>query len=361
MAAWELGRACFNWGELLKDPVAQEKVYTEGVAACRRSLSLDPKSGSSALLGMNIGRQADLKRNLVALGMVGMWSARFRRPASWMRISVMRADRNLGLLYHEAPAGRSALAMTSWPVNIWSAPPNSPPDYPENRLNLAEAYREWHEKKLFQRELEAIQQLWPSAETNFTGVGGRAIGRIKTAAPSSAAKSAATRRFGFHPAGFPTFRSVQPIAFQLGPVTVHWFGVCIALAFLAGMWTAANAADRSCRRTDCRPRRAVAAHWRHHRRVDDVRRHVLARRIRWQALVGNLRDPARGFHGGLIGRRWRSSSLRWIKSFPSGRPRGTFWAPSIALGSGMFGRIGCSMNGCCFGRACGFAVGDPLS
>ena len=172
VAAWELGRACFNWGELLKDPVAQEKVYTEGVAACRRSLSLDPKSGPAHYyLGMNIGRQADLKRNLVALGMVKDVERAFQK-ARELDENFRHAgpDRNLGLLYHEAPG---------WPISIGNdklarkhleRAAKLAPDYPENRLNLAEAYREWHEKKLFQRELEAIQQLWPSAKTNFTGV-----------------------------------------------------------------------------------------------------------------------------------------------------------------------------------------------
>ena len=35
---------------------------------------------------------------------------------------------------------------------------------------------------------------------------------------------------------------MHPIAFNLGPVTVHWFGIMIALAFLAGLWTATRRA-----------------------------------------------------------------------------------------------------------------------
>jgi phosphatidylglycerol---prolipoprotein diacylglyceryl transferase len=34
---------------------------------------------------------------------------------------------------------------------------------------------------------------------------------------------------------------VHPIAFHLGSLTVHWYGVMIALAFLAGLWTATRA------------------------------------------------------------------------------------------------------------------------
>ena len=37
---------------------------------------------------------------------------------------------------------------------------------------------------------------------------------------------------------------MHPIAFQLGPVTIHWYGVMIALAFLAGLWTATLRARR---------------------------------------------------------------------------------------------------------------------
>ena len=37
---------------------------------------------------------------------------------------------------------------------------------------------------------------------------------------------------------------MHPIAFQLGPLTIHWYGVMIALAFLAGLWTATRRARR---------------------------------------------------------------------------------------------------------------------
>jgi len=33
---------------------------------------------------------------------------------------------------------------------------------------------------------------------------------------------------------------VHPIAFHLGPLAVHWYGVMMALAFLAGLWTASR-------------------------------------------------------------------------------------------------------------------------
>lgn len=172
VAAWELGRACFAWGKLLKDPVAQEKIYTEGVAACRRSLSLDPKSApANYYLGMNIGRVADLKRNLAAFGMVKEVERVFKQAAKLdEKFAHGGPDRNLGLLYQHAPGWPISLGNEKLARKHLERAVKLAPDYPDNRLNLAEAYLEWKEKKLFQQELAATQQIWSGAKTNLTGV-----------------------------------------------------------------------------------------------------------------------------------------------------------------------------------------------
>ena len=43
------------------------------------------------------------------------------------------------------------------------------PRYPENGLNLVEAYLGWGEPNGAQRELAALEAAWPSARTNFVG------------------------------------------------------------------------------------------------------------------------------------------------------------------------------------------------
>ena len=172
LAAWQLGRACFTWGKALKDPNIQEKIYEEGVAACRRSLSLDPTCGPAHYyLGMNVGRVADLKRNLAAFGMVKEVERAFLQAAKLdENYAYGGPDRNLGLLYWHAPG---------WPVSVGNKKlarkhleraVKLAPDYPENRLNLAEAYLDWRELKLMQQQLDAVIQLWSRAKTNLTGV-----------------------------------------------------------------------------------------------------------------------------------------------------------------------------------------------
>lgn len=171
VVAWQLGRACFTWGKMLTDPGAKEKIYTEGVAACRRSITFNATSAPSHYyLGMNIGRIADLKRNLSAFSMVKEVEKSFHRARSLdEKYSHAGPDRNLGLLYQYAPG---------WPISVGdkklgrkhlTRAVELAGDYPENRLNLAEAAIEWKDLKLVQSELVALEKLWPSAKTNFTG------------------------------------------------------------------------------------------------------------------------------------------------------------------------------------------------
>jgi tetratricopeptide (TPR) repeat protein len=78
-------------------------------------------------------------------------------------------DRFLGQLYFQAPTIASVGDRTKARKHLERAAELAP-DYPENRLNLAEAYLKWRDKKLLQRELDALAILWPTAQTNFTGV-----------------------------------------------------------------------------------------------------------------------------------------------------------------------------------------------
>jgi len=144
---------------------------------------------------------------------------------------------------------------------------------------------------------------------------------------------------------------VHPIAFQLGPVTIHWYGVMIALAFLAGLWTATLRA----RRENISGEKIadvtlwlmvgaiagarfvyVATYWRE-QFADQPFREVFM--IQHGGLV---------FYGGFIGAAIAGFIyIRW-KKMPLWKTVDVL-APSVALGS-VFGRIGCLLNGCCYGH-----------
>ena len=79
------------------------------------------------------------------------------------------ADRNLGLLYRDAPAIVSVGSRSRAREHLEQAVKLAP-QYPENRLNLIEAYVKWGEMQSARRELAALEGIWPGAQTNLAGV-----------------------------------------------------------------------------------------------------------------------------------------------------------------------------------------------
>jgi len=161
---------------------------------------------------------------------------------------------------------------------------------------------------------------------------------------------------------------MHPIAFDLGPLPIHWYGVMVALGFLAGLWTASrrglSAGVAAEKIIDLGPWLIIGA--------------ILGARTLY--VISYWREQFAGgafseifmvwkgglvFYGGLIGA--TLSGILYIR-----RKKLPLWkvadiiAPSIALGY-VFGRIGCLLNGCCYGRACDlpwaihFPEGSPLN
>lgn len=146
---------------------------------------------------------------------------------------------------------------------------------------------------------------------------------------------------------------MHPIAFHLGPFTVHWYGVMVALAFLAGLWTASRRSLRegipSEKILDLGPWLIVGAilgartlyvvsYW----------KEQFAGRPIWEIFM--VQHGGLVYYGGLVGASLGCIVYARVKKLPLWRLADII-APSIALGY-VFGRIGCLMNGCCYGRAC---------
>jgi phosphatidylglycerol:prolipoprotein diacylglycerol transferase len=141
---------------------------------------------------------------------------------------------------------------------------------------------------------------------------------------------------------------MHPILFTLGPITVYSYGVCVALAFLAAIVTAASRA----RRYGWKPEL-----------IYDVSFYILIAAVvgsRAFYVFTHLDEFAarpwevfmvwRGglvFYGGVFGAivvaafyfRWHH--LKVAAAFD-------LLIPSVALGHAI-GRVGCFLNGCCFG------------
>ena len=169
-AAWQFGRACFDMAELATNKTERASLAERGIAACEKAVARQSNSAPAHYyLGMNIGQLAQT-RGLSALGLVNHMEHEFLRARELdERIDWAGPDRNLGLLYRDAPSFISVGSRSKARKHLKRAAELAP-QYPENRLNLTESYQHWNDRKDAQRELLALEQVWPAARTNFTGV-----------------------------------------------------------------------------------------------------------------------------------------------------------------------------------------------
>jgi len=143
---------------------------------------------------------------------------------------------------------------------------------------------------------------------------------------------------------------MDQIAFSIGKLTISWYGVLVVTGFVAGLWTASR---RSLRRGI--PAEVVAdlGVWLMVGAIVGSRLwHVV---VYWQEEFAGkpwweifaLRRGGLVFYGGLVGASLATLFYARAHQVPLWKLADAL-APSIALGH-VFGRIGCLMNGCCFG------------
>jgi tetratricopeptide (TPR) repeat protein len=167
--AWQFARACFDLAEFATNKTERAFVAEQGIAACQQAIARESNSAPAHYyFGMNLGQLAQTKR-LTALRLVGQMQREFARARDLdERFDWAGPDRNLGLLYADAPTIGSIGSRARAREHLKRAA-DLAPQYPENRLNLIEAYLKWGESNNAQVELAALQGLWSSARTNFVG------------------------------------------------------------------------------------------------------------------------------------------------------------------------------------------------
>jgi phosphatidylglycerol---prolipoprotein diacylglyceryl transferase len=146
---------------------------------------------------------------------------------------------------------------------------------------------------------------------------------------------------------------VHPIAFQLGSLPIRWYGVMMALGFFFGLWTA----TRRARRANVSPEIvADVTLWLMFGSIIGARFVYVT--TYWKQEFASqpfseifmVQHGGLVFYGGLIGATVAGIGYLLWKKQPIWKIADVL-APSVALGS-VFGRIGCLMNGCCYGYKC---------
>ncbi len=146
---------------------------------------------------------------------------------------------------------------------------------------------------------------------------------------------------------------MHPIAFKLGSLDIYWYGVMVALGFVVGLWLATRRGLR-----DGIPPERIAdlGTWLIIGTLVGARAlYVLtywhesfADKPFWEIFA--VRNGGLVFYGGLIGATLAGGLFVWRKKLPFWKTADTI-APSAALGFAI-GRVGCLLNGCCFGQVC---------
>jgi hypothetical protein len=170
--AWNFARTTFDFCQFATNDAQRADIARLGIAACKQMLERAPKSGPDHYyLAMNYGELADAEApSLAAYKLVKEVEREFKTAADLdEHFDFAGPARNLGELYLQAP---------SWPFSIGSKrkareylehAAGLAPEYPENLLNLAEAQLQWRQPEDAEKILQKLDQLWPAAQTNFTG------------------------------------------------------------------------------------------------------------------------------------------------------------------------------------------------
>jgi tetratricopeptide (TPR) repeat protein len=169
-AAWNLGRAAFDLAEFAENKSERELIATKGLAACRRAVSLDPQSAPGHYyMALNLGQLARV-RLLKGLAIVAEMEKVFLTTRKLDPLfDYAGADRALGLLYHQAPGWPISLGNHSKASRHLTEAVRLRPNYPGNRIALAEYLWQTRQVPLFQQEWKRIQELFPRIREEFAG------------------------------------------------------------------------------------------------------------------------------------------------------------------------------------------------
>jgi len=170
--AWQFARACFDLADFATNETRRAAIAREGIAACQELLARETNSAPGHYyLAMNYGQLARAEApSVAAYRLVKQIENEFKTAADLDKsFDYAGPERCLGLLYRDAPGWPFSIGSKRKARDFLEQAAKLAPDDPENHLNLAESYLQWHESDSAKSELKTLDALWPSAQLNFTG------------------------------------------------------------------------------------------------------------------------------------------------------------------------------------------------
>lgn len=169
-AAWQFARACFDLADLADKDSDRAALGRQGMEACRQLLKRHPNvAAAHYYLGMNIGQLAQTK-SLGALPLVRQMQMEWDTALALdPHIDFAGPDRNLGMLYRDAPGPPLSIGNRVQAVQHLMRAVELNPEYPENHLNLIESQIKWNQLPEAAREEEKLRKIIPAARKQLSG------------------------------------------------------------------------------------------------------------------------------------------------------------------------------------------------
>jgi tetratricopeptide (TPR) repeat protein len=168
--AWQFARAAFDFAEFATNDIERAALANRGIAACRPLVAREPKlAAGHYYLAMNLGQLARTEM-IGALALVKEMEPEFQKAGALdPLLDHAGPERNLGLLYRDAPGWPVSIGNPSKAQSLLKQAVKLAPDFPENHLHLIESYLKWNESDDAKNELHVLDAIWPTARTNLIG------------------------------------------------------------------------------------------------------------------------------------------------------------------------------------------------
>jgi hypothetical protein len=168
--AWQFARTCYDFADFATADSERADIANQGIAACRPLIVREPKiAAGHYYLAMDLGQLARTEL-LGALKIVREMEREFKTAAELdAQFDFAGPERNLGLLYRDAPGWPASIGSKRKARTYLEQAVKLAPDDPENHLNLAESFLQWHDADAAKKELDALDSLWPDAQKKFSG------------------------------------------------------------------------------------------------------------------------------------------------------------------------------------------------
>jgi hypothetical protein len=165
----QFASACFDRADLAAKDSVRAVVAREGIQVCRRWLQRAPgQAAAHYYLGMNLAQLARTK-SLGALPLVR------EMEKEWLATLALDphcdyagADRNLGLLYRDAPGFPLSIGSRVRAEQTLQHAVELNPEYPENHLNLIETHLK-RKPAAVAADYERLRAILPAARKQFSG------------------------------------------------------------------------------------------------------------------------------------------------------------------------------------------------